>query len=796
MTTTNQQRVDEIFGQAIELPPDARAPFLANACGADCELRAEVETLLDHDARAAADFMQVPERPPLGPMRSGAEGDSGPLIGKRIGKYTICRVMAEGGMGIVYEAEQESPKRTVALKMMPLWEDSRSARRRFEYESQILAGLRHPNIAQVYEADVWKDDQTGSARPFFVMEFVPEAKSITRYVRECNLSLRERIELCLHVCEAVHHGHQRGVIHRDLKPGNILVDANGQVKIIDFGVAKATNSDVAMTTRRTEVGELVGTIQYMSPEQCADPLNLDIRTDVYSLGIVLYELLCDRLPYGVGNEAPNKGRKATRQRGNGWHEGTKGQDQYRDSDGVDKTVPDLGDVNEHVTGLAPVALIPNPLSMLRTICEVPPIRPSTIHRALRGDLEIILLKALEKDRQKRYQSAADLARDLRHYLAREPIEARGPSLAASAFLWTRRHPIFTTAIAAAAIGLTILATVMATVYVAHLRPYCIEFRDSNYEVALVSFNGNELHTWRSFGRDGIEPARIVSLPEENPARLLLLGFPQTHIGPLRGDLCAFDIDAREYKRPKWVSRIEPEDVPPVEPERRFRADDFSPEDLFGPYDIFPDQPGLEVVATFHHSYSRHAIRVISSNGEVLYQIWHDGTVSSAYWLSEANLLVFAGTNDEVPWIDRGLPDNKRHYSPWVVSAVRAVLGQRENRYVCTGRSTDCIAPAWYQCVMPFGLIDAIREVRVGPPPNAPLDDGEHFLLRMIYETTELLRQEREAGWVVDADGKKASESLLKNDAYLQNEKSRSIPRIEDFYLAPLPPILTRNRSEH
>src|SRR5262249_54087565 len=182
------------------------------------------------------------------------------------------------------------PHRTVALKVMRHGLVSRSALRRFEYESQFLARLRHPGIAQVFDAGVHEDG--AGALPYFVMEYIAGAKPITDYAR--SLGTRERVALFLQLCDAIHHGHQNGIIHRDIKPANVLVDPAGLCKVIDFGVARATDSDVALTSMQTNIGQLIGTLQYMSPEQVeADPNNVDVRSDVYSLGVLLYELLCD-----------------------------------------------------------------------------------------------------------------------------------------------------------------------------------------------------------------------------------------------------------------------------------------------------------------------------------------------------------------------------------------------------------------------------------------------------------------------------------------------------------------------
>ncbi len=369
LADSSSKRAKELFTEATERPPTERDGFLDEACGDDTDLRKKVQALLKAHDRAQKFLETPPVTDVPGDLDEALAADEAALLGERISQYRLDRVIATGGMGTVYQAEQEQPRRTVAVKVMRRGIASKSALRRFEYESQILARLRHPGIAQVLEAGTC--DQFGGT-PYFVMEYIPKARPITTYAAENNLSLRQRLELFAKVCEAVHYGHQRGIIHRDLKPANVLIDADGDPKVIDFGVARATDSDIAMTTLQTDVGQLLGTLQYMSPEQCwADPDDLDIRSDVYSLGVVLYELLCEQLPYDI-THAP---------------------------------VPEA----------------------VRTIREQVPTKPSTISKTLRGDVETILLKALEKVRDRRYLSAADLAADIDRYLSHEPITARPPS---------------------------------------------------------------------------------------------------------------------------------------------------------------------------------------------------------------------------------------------------------------------------------------------------------------------------------------------------------------------------------
>jgi non-specific serine/threonine protein kinase/serine/threonine-protein kinase len=305
-----------------------------------------------------------------------------------IGRYRIVRLIGEGGMGAVYEAEQDQPRRTVALKVIKPGLASPELLRRFAQDAQALGRLQHPGIAQIYDAGT-ADTGYGS-QPYFAMEFIRGA-ALRDYADGRHLGLRERLELMVKICEAVHHAHQRGLIHRDLKPGNIIVDETGQPKILDFGVARVTDSDT-QATMATDVGQLVGTLNYMSPEQVlADPLDIDTRSDVYALGVILYELLSGRLPYQISKRL---------------HEA------------------------------------------MQTIREEDPSRLSTIDRRYRGDIETIAAKALEKDKTRRYSSAAELAADITHYLKDEPIIAQPPTASYQLQKFARRHKALVGGVAA------------------------------------------------------------------------------------------------------------------------------------------------------------------------------------------------------------------------------------------------------------------------------------------------------------------------------------------------------------
>lgn len=307
-----------------------------------------------------------------------------------IGHYRIESLIGEGGMGSVYKAEQDSPRRTVALKVIKAGVTSSRLLHRFEIEAQILGKLDHPGIATIFEAGTFGEGR--GAQPFFAMEFV-QGQELLEYADSKKLGTRDRLALLAKVAEAVQHAHQKGVIHRDLKPGNILVTDAGQIKVLDFGVARATDADIQTATMQTDIGQLIGTIPYMSPEQASgNPDDLDTRSDVYALGVIAYELLTGQMPYDLKQKM----------------------------------------IHEAV----------------RVIQHDEPKTLSTINRTFRGDVEIIVGKALIKEKDRRYQSASDLANDIERYLSNEPIEARPPSTWYQLSKFSRRNKALVVGIAA------------------------------------------------------------------------------------------------------------------------------------------------------------------------------------------------------------------------------------------------------------------------------------------------------------------------------------------------------------
>ncbi len=384
-----QDRAQEIFEQTVDLSTTARDQAIRAACGDDAKLRKEVEALLGAND-GAGDFMANPTVDHIAAYSKPAE-----QAGTTIGRYKLLEQIGQGGFGDVYMAQQLEPvKRRVALKIIKLGMDTKQVVARFEAERQALALMDHPNIAKVLDGG-----ETESGRPYFVMELV-RGDPITEYCDREKLSMRHRLTLFQQVCQAIQHAHQKGVIHRDIKPNNVLVTvADGQplVKVIDFGIAKATNTELTEKTLFTEFRQLIGTPQYMSPEQAErSGVDIDTRSDVYSLGVLLYEMLTGRTPVD-----PKALKTAV------WEEL---QRMIREDE---PTRPSM-----LVTSLA---------NDSEAFAKIRGMEPARLGSALKGDLDWIVLKALEKDRTRRYGAASELSDDVQRYLDDQDVTATPPS---------------------------------------------------------------------------------------------------------------------------------------------------------------------------------------------------------------------------------------------------------------------------------------------------------------------------------------------------------------------------------
>jgi eukaryotic-like serine/threonine-protein kinase len=395
-TKQEWERIKGLFGAALERDPHERAAFLDQACGQDVSLREEVESLLEaHDATGA--LLEEP-------LGIGAL-EKAPV--RSIGSYRLLGKIGEGGMGQVWLAEQTAPlKRRVALKLIRWGMYDDTLLHRFQAERQSLAVMDHPSIAKIFDAGA-----TPEGQPYFVMEYVA-GMPITDYCDHKKLKIRDRLELFIKVCEGVQHAHQKAVIHRDLKPANILVleiDGEPVPRIIDFGLAKAINHGITEETLHTRVGSFVGTPGYMSPEQCHPAAqDVDTRTDVYSLGMVLYVLLTGSLPFDTAEWRKRPLEEVLRL----WRE----QEPAR-----------------------PSTKVSTDRNTSRAAAGARNTEPKELVSALRGDLDWITMKAIEKDRSRRYGTASELAADIRRYLKHEAVTARPASVSYRLQKYVRRH---------------------------------------------------------------------------------------------------------------------------------------------------------------------------------------------------------------------------------------------------------------------------------------------------------------------------------------------------------------------
>lgn len=419
---SNNERLEHIFNLVFEASPSDRKDIIERECVGDPDLKLQIEMML-----AGAEDERFLAAPSLeSTIQSFGHAIDRP--GSQIGAYKLLQQIGEGGFGVVFLAEQEHPvKRRVAMKIIKLGMDTRHVVARFEQERQALALMDHPNIARVFDAGA-----TQSGRPFFVMELC-SGESITNFCDAQRLTIRQRLELFVQVCHAIQHAHQKGLIHRDIKPSNILVstqDGKPQAKIIDFGIAKAMERTLTDQTLFTERHQLIGTLEYMSPEQAQGSPDIDTRADIYSLGVLLYALLTGSTPLDSHTL-----RSAT--------------------------YPDVQRIIREIDPPRPSTRVVQATDKISGVAASRDVEPARLGTILRGELDWIVMRALEKDRQRRYQSASALAADVERYLAGEAVLAAPASRTYQLRKFARRNRAAVTGGVAVVVSLSVGAAAFA-----------------------------------------------------------------------------------------------------------------------------------------------------------------------------------------------------------------------------------------------------------------------------------------------------------------------------------------------
>ncbi|KAA3606061.1 MAG: serine/threonine protein kinase [Planctomycetota bacterium] len=714
-------RIRSLFLEALEQPAEAQSAFLDKACGEDQSLKEDVLSLLTHDQEDSPldeSFMN------LGELLIDEEAQ----VPSQLGAFQVKEQIGHGGMAVVYRGIHQTTGAEVALKILKSGIMSRRSVQRFLLEAKILRLLHHPGIAQVLETGSFRS--RGETRHFFVLELV-RGENLMDYASNQELSLARKLKLFQELCQIVDFAHREGVIHRDLKPANVLVTAEGQVKVLDFGVARVTNAKLATTTMETTQGRIVGTLGYMSPEQCSGDRAVDPRSDVYSLGVMLYELLSGKPLF--------------------------------DFHGMSLTAA----MNQIQKG--------PPRNL-----ELPAGGQS---RSLRG----VIAKALHLDPSFRYDTAASFAEDLQRLSMGKPTTAGQTSFLRDVFFWASRRP--TLAVGILGLVITLLSIAITATHIRHIASisYRISVSGQYDEVTLQDNLGNPLYKWKGGIRGSIVKAQLVQ-PWENQLdqAIILIGYHLHSTSDFPGRVCIYSATRPEV--PLWTCSeqpLRPPEKPDAHPEAKVAMQDILLEDFF------PHREGLEFAAIQSlNPFGATAIRIFDFTGRLLYQAWHDGALLSFYWIQNGGILLASGIESSATWKERGVHDLLDPY-PRIVLALK--IQERPvppESWLMKNEQFQDKSLLWYKWFGPVKNLSNLSGLGVGlAPPQSPFPLENDAALLVRFSLPEIGPGRFLFSRTMNKEGL-LSAKFVTPDIEMA-EKKKLLPPLEEFKLLPLrelPPI--------
>jgi len=655
-----------------------------------------------------------------------AEGRRRAARSPHIDGYVIERSLGDGGGGAVYLARRELSDRRLAIKVFHHRLDHERAMRRIWREIELLEEIRLDAVPRIIDHGV------ADGRLYVVTEYI-DGLPVDAYCERHGLDVRARVEFLAEICDAVQRLHDYGVMHRDLKPGNILIDEHGKPAIIDFGIAAFLAPDRHVTITADDAP--IGSPAYMSPEQArGERSRVTMQSDVYSLGATAYRVLLGETPHA-----------------------------YNDST--------------------------TQMEMLhRAGCDEPR-RPREIDPRFPKPLSEVLARATAREPEERYRSASEFADDLRRWLRREPVEAGRAGVFDRVARCLRRHPATCTTVLCLAIAALVIAGTLASVWWLHGKPYDVILTEDTQEAHLIALDGRILRTWRADQKYGIKGAEWVpgDLTGGRGPMVVISWADNSH----PDDAAPFEVYCvnQGVEQPAWADKVEQSDLP-----AEFVRDAFFAEGTGAHWvyiaDIFDEVDGAEIVTVFQHERAACSMRVYGWDGSILFEVWHDGNIHEPLWLEESGRLIVEALNAEAYWAERDYPEFDVGLHPKVLFAITPRITGPSKQIIKTSSTWGTFEPEWYQCLLPVqGDVDRYAGASL-TPDFASAPDADFAVNIEIKSDTG----DRVAFAIpFDADGREV-EGRRANGQYMAAMARGEVPEFNIFKYGPLPPTTNPNED--